>query len=94
MLEFLLGILVIFAFIITVLILIVMLLLVYNTSIQDEFIGRSKTVKEKVKNTKTVIKNKVTGKKPEKKKCENCKKVLDKDTVYCKYCGTKVKDAK
>ena len=79
LLLFILG---IYGFLITVIVLFVAVMLVYNTRVQDNFISKSKEVTETVK-------------KPFKPKthyvnCPKCNKRIDNKDIYCRYCGKKI----
>ena len=77
-----LVILAVYGFIITVIVLFVAILLAYNTRVQDEFINKSKEVKETVK--------KPFKPKTHYIKCPKCDKKIDTKDLYCKYCGKKI----
>lgn len=73
----------VYGFIITVIVLFIAIMLVYNTKVQDNFIDQSTKIKEKVKHPFEKKKEKVY-------KCPKCEKVIDKDDLYCRYCGKKI----
>lgn len=78
----LLVILGIYGFIITVVVLFVAIILVYNTRVQDEFITKSKEVKETVKKPFKPRSHYI--------KCPKCDKKIDNKDLYCRYCGKKI----
>ena len=80
--TFLLAILAFYGFIISVIILFVAIILVYNTKVQDEFIDKSKEVTERVKKPFKKREYKIT--------CPKCNNKIPKGDLYCKYCGKKI----
>lgn len=79
----LLTIILLYAFLLTVLIAFIAIMLVYNTKVQDDFIDQSHKIRDKVKHP-------FEKKKEKGFKCPKCDKVIDKNDLYCRYCGKKI----
>ena len=80
--TFLLSMLALYGFIICVIVLFVAILLVYNTKVQDDFIDKSKVVKERVQKPFKKRETKII--------CPKCNNKIPKGDLYCKYCGKKI----
>lgn len=72
-----------YGFVIAVIVLFIAIMLVYNTKVQDDFIDQSHKIKDKVKHP-------FEKKKEKGFKCPKCEQVIDKNDLYCRYCGKKI----